>query len=89
MHCFIRKSINQYYKSITSDEVFNIISTEWQFSGNICEVLDKDCEYVNKHKEVFKEKLKSQFEDYRDIDKIEKANYVNNQLSKVPVHKKV
>ena len=49
MRNFVRQSIkegrctalNQYYKSIISDEVFKIISKKLGVNGNICEILDK------------------------------------------------
>ena len=49
MRHFIRKiikfgrcaSYNQYYKSSTSDEVFNIISQQLNVKVNLCEILDK------------------------------------------------
>ena len=94
---FVRKSIkrcrcvavNQYHKSIVSDEVFNTISTELKVSGNICEILDKYFEYVNKHEKVFKKEDKSRFKDYGDIDRGEKAKYVNEKLGKIPIHNKI
>ena len=49
MRWFVRQSVkgvrcaafNLYYKSIISDEVFNIISKEVDIKGNICEILDE------------------------------------------------
>ena len=56
---FVRQSIkggrcstlNQYFKSNISDEVFNVISKELDIndiSDNVCEILDKKFEYTNK-----------------------------------------
>ena len=37
-------ALNQYYKSSTSDKVFNIISKELDMNGNIREILDEHFE---------------------------------------------
>ena len=81
-------ALNQYYKFVISDEVFNIISTEIKVNGNICEILNKYFEYTNKHKKPFENEFDSQFEDHRDINQDEKAKYVNDKLSKLTIHKK-
>ena len=94
MRYFVRKSIkekrclslNRHFNSSISDGVFNNISTELNVSGNKSEFLDKYFEYVNKHKKIIKEKHMSKSEDYRDIDKSEKAKHVNDKLSKLPKH---
>ena len=44
-----RNSFNQHYKSECSDEVFDIISKELTVSGNICDILEKSFEFLNKH----------------------------------------
>ena len=38
---------------------------------------------------MFKEKYDTQFEDYRDTVKSEKAKFVNDKLSKIPIHNKL
>ena len=58
MRNFVRESIkggrcsalNQYYKSIISDELFSTISKELNINGNVCEIIDKYFEYTNIHK---------------------------------------
>ena len=76
-------------KPIISDEKFGFISAELNINGNKCKILKKYFEYVIKHKEIFKENYKSKLEDCRDICKKEKAKYVNNKLSKLPIHNKL
>ena len=61
MRNFVRKAnkggrcnvFNQHYKSEISDEVFNIISKELKVSGNICEILEKYFEFLNKYEKQY------------------------------------
>ena len=63
MRYFVRKNmkngrctaINQYYKSIISDELFSFISTELNFIGKVCKNLDKYFEYMNNKRECRQE----------------------------------
>ena len=82
-------SLIHHYNSSISDGVLNNISTELKVGGNKCEFSDKNFEYVNKDKEIFKEKHMSQFEDHRHIDKSEKAKHINDKLSNLPKHLKL
>ena len=58
---FVRKAIkggrcnafNQHYKSEISDEVFSIISEELNVNGNICEILEKYFEFLNKNEKRY------------------------------------
>ena len=57
MRFFVRQSFkagscgrfNHYYKSTISDEVINIMSTELNVNGKMCDILDKYFEQTNKH----------------------------------------
>ena len=97
MRHFVRQSIkrgrcsalNQFYKSTTSDEVFNIISIEINVIGKICKILDKYYEYTNKHGKLIENEYDSQFEDYRDINQEVRTKHINKQLNKLPVHEKI
>ena len=42
------KAFNQCYLPVFSDNVFNNISKELDCNGNICEILDKCFEFLNK-----------------------------------------
>ena len=61
MRNFVRKAIkggrcnafNQHYKSEISDEVFNIICKELNVNGNICEILEKYFEFLNKYEKQY------------------------------------
>ena len=80
MRKFVRKAIKggrcnafiQYYKSETSDEVFNIISKELNVNVNICGILEKYFEILNKYEIQYAKKFDSKYDDYRDIDQKEK-----------------
>ena len=95
MRNFVRKSIkggrcnafNQHYKSEISDEVFNIISKELNVNGNICNLLEKYFEFLNKYEKQYAKEFDSNYDDYRDINQKEKEKYVNKKLNMLPIHK--
>ena len=80
MRNFVRKSIkggrcndfNQHHKSEISDEVFNIISKELIVNGNVCDILEKYFEFLNKYEKQYAKEFDSNYDDYRDIDQKEK-----------------
>ena len=92
MRHFARKSIkggrcttlNQYFKSTVSDEVFNIMSQEIGVIGNICEILDEHFEYTNKHRKKLEDEYDSQFGVYRDTIQEGRIKHNNDKLSKLP-----
>ena len=73
MRYCVRKSVksgrcvasNQFYKSNSSDGVFDIIPTELKFVANICETLDRYFEYINEHKRNLK---KNKRQDLKNIE---------------------
>ena len=88
MRHFVRKSIsggpwtsslNQYYKSTTSDEVFKIISKELDNNGNVCEIIDKYFEFTNKHTKILDNEYDSQFKDYNDNDQEKRTKYISDK----------
>ena len=97
MRNFVRKAIkggrcnafNQHYKSEISDEVFIIISKELNVNGNICEILEKYCEFLNKYEKQYAKEFDSKYADYRDIDQKEKEKYVNRKLNMLSIHKEL
>ena len=101
MRNFVRKAIkggrcnafNQYYKSEISDEVFNIISKELNVENdgdnNVCDILEKYFEFLNKHEEEYEKEFDSKYNDYRDIKPKEKEKYVNKKINMLPIHNKL
>ena len=100
MRNFVRKAIkggrfngfNQYYKSEISDEVFNIISKDLNVDndgGNVCDILEKNFDFSNKHEKEYKKEFDSNYGDYRDIIQKEKEKYVNKKLNMLPIHKEL
>ena len=95
---FVRKAIkggrcnsfNQYYKSEISDEVFNIISKELNvdnISGNVCDILEKYFEFLNKNEKEYEKEFDSKYKGYRDIDQKEKEKYVDKKRNILPIQK--
>ena len=81
--------INQYYKSTFSDEIFFIFSKHLDAHCKKCEIIEKQFEDTNNNKKSFETEFDSQFEDYRVINQDKKAQYVNDKLSKLPIHEKI
>ena len=97
MRKFVRKAIkggrfnavNQHNKSEISDEAFNNISNVLAVNGNICEILEKYFEFLNKSEKQNAREFDSKREDYRDIDQKEKTEYINKKLNMLPIHKEL
>ena len=97
MRLFVRQAIkegscaalNQHYKSIISDEVFEIISKELDIKGNVCEIIEKYFENTNKHRKKLENDYDLQFNDYRDNDEEERTKQNNKEPKKLPKHKKL
>ena len=97
MRTFVRKAIkggrcnafNQHYKSEISDEVFNIISKELNVNGNLCDLLEKYFDFLNKYEKQYAKEFDSKYDDYRDIDQKEKEKNVKKKLNMLPIHKEL
>ena len=97
MRNFVRKAIkggrcnafNQHYKSEISDEVFNFISKELDVKGDICDLLEKYFEFLNKHEKQYAKEFDLKYDDYRDINQKEREKYVNKKLNMLPIHKEL
>ena len=98
MRHFVRQSIkeeccstlDQYYKSTISDQVFNIMSQVLGVNGNLSEILDKNFEKkTNKHRKIIEHEYDAQYKDYRDNDQEKRIKFINNKLSKLPRHEKL
>ena len=95
MRNFVRKAIkggrciafNQQYKSEISVEVFNIISKELNVNGNICDLLEKYFEVLNKYEKKYAKEFDSKYDDYRDINEKEKTDFINKKLNMLQIHK--
>ena len=69
--------------------MFNIISKELNVDGNVCDILEKYFEFLNKHEKEYAKEFDSKYDDYRDIDQKEKEKYVNKKLNMLSIHKKL
>ena len=89
MRNFVRKAIkggrcnafNQHNKSELSDEVFNTISKELNVNGNICDLLEKYFESLNKYEKQYAKEFDSDYDDYRHIDQKEKTIMLSKNLT--------
>ena len=96
MRNFVRKAFkggrcnafNQHCKSEISDEVFNIISKELNVNGNICEILEKYFNFLNKYEKQYAKEFDSKYDDYRDENE-KKADFINKKLNMLPIHKEL
>ena len=97
MRNFVRKAIkggrcnafNQHYKSEILNEFFKIISKELNVNGNICDILEKYFEFLNKYEKQYSKEFDSKYDDYRDINQKEKEKYVNKKLNMLPLHQEL
>ena len=97
MRNFVRKAIkggrcnafNQHNKSELSDEVFNTISKELNVNGNICDLLEKYFESLNKYEKQYAKEFDSDYDDYRHFDQKEKTNYINKTFNMLPNQKEL
>ena len=80
---------NQHYKSEISDEMLNIISKELDVNGNICEILGKYFEFLNKYEKLYAKEIDSKYDDYRDVIQIEKTDYVNKKLNMLSIRERL
>ena len=69
--------------------MFNIISKELNVNGNICDILEKYFEFLNKYEKQYAKEFDSKYDDYRDIDQKEKEKFVNKKLNMLSIHKEL
>ena len=79
-------AFNQYYKSKICDDILKIISEELNFKGNIYDIIEAYLKHKNKHFKIYEKENKNQYNEYRDGDEQENENYINEKLSKLPMH---
>ena len=71
MRNFVRDSIkggrcnsfHQHYKSEISDENFNIISKELNVNSNICNLLERYFNFLNKYEKLYAKEFDSKYKD--------------------------
>ena len=85
----VEVSISIVNQPAISDEVFNFILKELNVNGNVCEIIDKNFEYPNKRRNLIENEYDLHFKDYRDINQEKRTNYINNNLNKSTIHKKL
>ena len=79
-------AFNQHYIFEISDEVFNIISRRKNVNGNICNLLERFFDFLDKN-EIYMQKNSIQKLRIIEISiQKEKTDYTNNKLNKLPIH---
>ena len=94
MSWFVRQSIkggrvcasNQYYKSQLCHDILKIISEELNVKGITYDIIEACLNYENKHFKIFEEEYENQFNEYREEDVEKKVIFINEKLSKLPIH---
>ena len=69
--------------------MFNIFSKEIDINGNICEILEKYFEFLNKYEKQYAKNFDSKYDDYRDIIQKEKTDYINKKLNMLSIHEQL
>ena len=69
--------------------MFNIISKELDINVNICEILQKYFEFLNKYEKLYAKEFDSKYDEYRDVNQEEKADYVNNKLKMLSIYEQL
>ena len=62
--------------------MFNIISKELNVSGNVCDILEKYFEFLNKLEKEYEKEFDSKYDDYKE-------KYVNKKLNMLSIHKEL
>ena len=57
--------------------------------SNVCDILEKYFEFLNKPEKEYKKQFDSNYGDCRDINQKEKEKYVNKKLNMLPIHKEL
>ena len=63
-----------------------IISEELNVKGNIYDNIEAYLNYKSKHFKIFEKEFESKFNDHTDENVEEKEKYINEKLSKLPIH---
>ena len=81
-------TFNQYFKTkkCDDDDVSKVISEELNVKGNIYYIIETYENYKIKHFKILEKDYENHFNDYRDEDEEEKEKYINEKLSKLPIH---
>ena len=69
--------------------MFNIISKDLKVNANICDILEKNFEFLNKYENQYAKEFDSKNDDFRDIDQKVKEKYVNKKLNMLSIHKEL
>ena len=83
------RSQSVYFKSKSCDYVLKIISAELNVKGNVHDFIETYLEYKNKYLKFFEEEYESKYNEYKKRNADEKDKFINENLSKLPIHQSV
>ena len=97
MRNFVRNSIKsgrykafiQHYKSENSDEGLNCFSKELDDNVNLCKILVKYFQFLNKYEKLYAKEIDSKFKVYRDSNQKEKEKFNIKILNMLPIQKQL
>ena len=82
MFVLLTNIINQKFVTIS----WKILSEELDVTGIIYDIIEAYLNYKNKYFTIYEKEYENKFNDYRDEDEEEKEIYINQKLSKLPIH---
>ena len=68
--------------------MFNIISKELDFNGNIFDLREKCFKFLNKYEKHYAKEIDSKFDYFQAFDR-KKTDFVNKKLNMLPIHKEL
>ena len=78
-------AFDQSYESVVSNKIFNIISSEFEITGNKYEIFEKHISYIKTYKSKIENENDSHFDDCRHRNQKVRDRFVNDKLSELPI----
>ena len=80
-------AFNQYCKSISCDDILQLISEELNVKGIIYDFIESYMKNENKHLKMIEKDYEKSFTDYKGENIEEKEKYIIEKLTEPPVHR--
>ena len=69
--------------------MFKVVSKELNVHGNLCDILEKYFDFLNKYEKLYAKEFDSKNDEYRDFDQKENTDFNNKKLNMLPIHKEM